>query len=82
MINGKSLGIRKNNAETTKRNVIYWENIPYTPGTITAIARNHGKEVARHELETTGKAKRLIVETENPAWKAMVWICNTSEYML
>ena len=70
LVNGKSFGIKKNPAEITRRNVIYWENIPYLPGKITAIARTNGQVVAQHELETTGEAVRLIAEIENPTWKA------------
>lgn len=69
-VNGKSMGVKKNSMEVTKRNVIYWENIPYTPGKIEAIARNNGKEVARHQLQTTGKAVKLMIEAENSEWKA------------
>lgn len=70
MINNKSVGIQKNNTEPDKRNIIRWQNIPFSAGKITAIARNAGKEVARHQLETTGKAVALKLEPENQAWKA------------
>lgn len=70
LVNGKSIGVQKNSAEVTKRNTIYWKNVPYSAGRITAIARKGSKEVARHELETTGKAVALKLETENPNWKA------------
>ena len=70
LVNGKSIGTQKNSTEVTKRNTIYWKDVPYTAGKITAIARKSGKEVARHEMETTGKAVALVLETENPNWKA------------
>jgi beta-galactosidase len=72
LVNGKSIGVQKNNRDSiARRNIIYWKNVPYGKGgTITAIARNNGKEVARHSLETTGKAIALKIETENTAWKA------------
>ncbi|MCX8526264.1 DUF4982 domain-containing protein [Chryseobacterium formosus] len=69
-INGKSLGLQKNSDEFRKRNTIYWKDIPYSSGTITAVAKTAGKEVARHELKTTGKAVVLKIETENTNWKA------------
>ena len=69
-VNGRSMGVKQNSPEVKKRNVIYWEDIPYSPGKITAVARNFGKEVARHEIETTGKAVRLVIESENPDWIA------------
>lgn len=73
LVNGKSMGIRKNDrTDITRRNIIYWENIPYGKGgKIIAVARNNGKEVARHKLETTGKATALKMVVENPEdWKA------------
>ena len=70
LVNGKSIGVKQNTTEVTKRNVIYWENVPFSPGKITAIARKGGKVVAQHELQTTGKAVRLKIETENATWKA------------
>ena len=72
LVNGKSLGIQKNKRDDIQsRNMIYWQNIPYGKGgNIIAIARNNGKEVARHMLETTGKAKALKIDLENADWKA------------
>lgn len=69
-INGKSIGVQQNSADVRKRNTIYWKDIPFAAGKITAIAKKGGKEVARHELETTGKAVALKIETENANWKA------------
>lgn len=70
LVNGKSIGVQQNSTEVKKRNTIYWKDVPFAPGKITAIARKGGKEVARHELETTGKAVALKIEAENPTWKA------------
>jgi len=71
LVNGKSFGIQKNDLNNNeKRNMIYWQNVPYEKGKVIAIARNGGKEVARHQLETTGKAVALKMEVENPDWKA------------
>ena len=53
-----------------QRNRIQWKDIPYQEGKIEAVAYNNGKEVARHQLETTGEAVRLVAETDNPHWKA------------
>ncbi|QNA42661.1 glycoside hydrolase family 2 TIM barrel-domain containing protein [Lacibacter sediminis] len=69
-INGKSIGIQKNSTDVRKRNTIYWKDIPFTAGSIKAVARTAGKVVAQHELQTTGKAVALIIETENTNWKA------------
>ena len=72
LLNGKSIGVQKNNRQDKRRrNSIFWKNVPYGKGgKITAIARNAGKEVARHQLETTGEPKKLIAEIENTDWKA------------
>jgi len=71
LVNGKSFGIQKNDLNNNeKRNMVYWQNVPYEKGKVIAIARNNGKEVARHQLETTGKAVALKMEVENPDWKA------------
>lgn len=69
-VNGKSCGIKKNPDLPTRRNVIRWDSIAYHPGSITAVARKDGKEIARHKIETTGKPVKLIAETENPDWEA------------
>lgn len=71
LVNGKSVGVQKNNTETGKRNVIFWKGVDYAAGNIVAIARDSsGKEVTRHVLETTGEAVALKMETENSGWKA------------
>jgi beta-galactosidase len=70
-VNGKSLGVQKNIVDDiNRRNMIYRQNVPYQKGKIVAIARTGGKEVARHQLETTGKAVALRMEIENNNWKA------------
>lgn len=69
-VNGKSIGVKKNPEERTKRNVIQWDKVKYEPGNITAVARTAGKEVARHNIETTGNPVKLIIEHENNDWKA------------
>jgi beta-galactosidase len=48
------------------RNATLWKDIDYGKGgKIMAIARNKdGKEVARHEMQTAGKAVRLVINEE------------------
>jgi beta-galactosidase len=70
LVNGKSIGIQQNSTDIKKRNTIFWKDIPFAVGKITAIARMAGKVVAQHELETTGPAVALKIETENTNWKA------------
>lgn len=70
-LNGKTIGKQKNDrSDIAKRNIISWANVPYSAGKLVAIARNGGKEVARHTLETTGKAVALKLVAENQNWKA------------
>ena len=68
-VNGKSMGVKKND-DTKKPNVITWKEIPYAAGDIHAVASKGGKVMAQHRLETTGDPVRLVMETENAAWKA------------
>ncbi|MDL2242086.1 DUF4982 domain-containing protein, partial [Bacteroidales bacterium OttesenSCG-928-L03] len=74
--NGKSLGVKKNEVDNQKkRNMILWQDIDYgRGGTLVAIARSGGKETARHQIQTTGKAAALRIKTEdnpsNPTFKA------------
>ena len=70
VVNGKSIGKKQNTREPKMRNQIRWNDVPYTKGYVEAIARNAGKIVARHRIETTGEACRLTAQADNPAWKA------------
>ena len=64
--NGKSLGVQKNDTtDIAKRNIILWSGIDYGKGgKLLAIARTNGQEVARNEIETSGKAVALKVVEE------------------
>ncbi len=65
LLNGKSLGKKQNDVKNAKmRNQIRWNDIVYQPGKLVAIARTGGKEVARHQIETTGEAVRLMAEAD------------------
>ncbi|WP_371867406.1 glycoside hydrolase family 2 TIM barrel-domain containing protein [Duganella guangzhouensis] len=72
LVNGKSLGRQPNpRGEPLRRNIIYWKGIAYGDGgSVTAVAYTGGREVARHELRTTGKAVALKLETETTQWRA------------
>ena len=70
-LNGKSLGRKKNPKYDPKhRNQIRWDNITYADGTLLAIAYNNGKDVAHHQIQTSGKAVRLSALADNIEWKA------------
>lgn len=66
MVNGESLGRQRNDTtDVFKRGIIRWKDVPYGKGgSLTAIAYNGGKEVARHRIETAGPAVRLVIEPE------------------
>ncbi|HSC55500.1 MAG TPA: glycoside hydrolase family 2 TIM barrel-domain containing protein [Phnomibacter sp.] len=72
LVNGKSIGTQQNNLDSaTRRNIILWKDVPYAAGKIVAVAKDAGgKEIARHVLETTGKAVALKIVAENNNWKA------------
>ena len=71
IVNGKSLGTKTNDKTNAKmRNQIRWNDITYADGKLEAIAYNNGSVVARHKIETTGKAVRLIATPEDNSWQA------------
>ena len=66
LLNGKSLGRKENPVSDAKhRNQIRWDNIEYQDGKLEAIARNAGAIVARHKIETAGRAVRLVATVED-----------------
>ncbi|MCR4919533.1 MAG: DUF4982 domain-containing protein [Prevotella sp.] len=73
LLNGRSLGRKQNDRASAKmRNQIRWDNVRYKKGTLVAIARNGGREVARHTLQTTGPVSRLVATPDlaEGQWKA------------
>lgn len=70
-INGKTVGVKKNDRKNPRvRNRIKWDKVKYEKGYIEAIARNNGKVVARHRIETVGNATKLTATGDNQNWKA------------
>lgn len=72
IVNGKSLGTKENNSGRMRRNIIDWGNVDYGKGgSVVAIARDRdGKETARDNIVTAGKATALRITAETPAMKA------------
>jgi beta-galactosidase len=70
LLNGKSLGRQKNSTDAKQRNQIFWKDIPYSKGRLEAVAYQGGKAVARHAIETTGEAVRLVAIPDNTRWRA------------
>ena len=58
-LNERSLGVQKLHADASP--IIY--QVSYEPGTLKAIARIGGKEVASDELRTAGKPTHLLLST-------------------
>jgi beta-galactosidase len=61
-LNGTSLGVQKLHPDASA--IVY--NIPYAPGTLKAVARTQGKEVATDILKTAGKPARLDLTADLP----------------
>lgn len=67
-VNGRSQGVQKNDrSDIDKRNIIIWNDVPYgNGGAIEAVAKNNGKIVARHIIETAGKSVSLECIRHSP----------------
>ena len=77
---------QNNKQNPKERNQIRWNDVVYQDGSCEAVAINYvetfagetpayqgakrPKIVARHKIETSGKAVRLVAEIDNPQWKA------------
>jgi len=57
-LNGKSLGSQTLPADASPRK---W-TVPFEPGTLRAVARDHGAIVATDELKTAGPAAKIILK--------------------
>lgn len=58
-LNGRSLGVQKRHADASP--ITY--QVSYEPGTLKAIARIVGKDVATDELHTAGRPTHLLLST-------------------
>ena len=75
LLNGKSLGRKKNPTDARHRNQILWKDIPYEKGTLQAVGyaspqQQQVSTAVQHEISTTGSAVRLIVTPDKQTWKA------------
>ncbi len=64
-VNGKSQGRRSNTTDPKNRNKMRWDNVEYADGYVEAVAYKGGKVVAKHRVETAGKAKRLVLTPDD-----------------
>ncbi len=69
-VNGKSMGKRQNTLDPKTRNKMRWDDVAYSDGYVEAVAKNGGKIVARHRVETSGEAKKLAVTPDPQTWIA------------
>lgn len=73
-LNGKSLGTKQINQDASPRT---WK-VKFAPGTLRAVARNKGKEIATDELKTSGKAIRIALtasrSTLSPTWDDVAFV--------
>jgi beta-galactosidase len=60
-LNQASLGSKSLPRDASPR---VWK-IAFAPGALRAVGKNHGKTAATHELQTAGKANRLVLSVEH-----------------
>jgi beta-galactosidase len=60
-LNDKSLGMQSRPADNASPR--QWK-VPFAAGTIKAVAKNNGKEVASHELRTAGKPAKIVLAVD------------------
>lgn len=70
LLNGKRVAERENSTNPKNRNKIRIDGIDYVAGKLEAIGYKNGKAVARHQIETTGEATKLVAIADPQTWKA------------
>ena len=60
-LNDKSLGVQSRPADNASPR--QW-HVPFAAGTLKAVAKNNGKEVATHELRTAGKPAKIVLAAD------------------
>jgi beta-galactosidase len=76
-LSGKSLGAKKKPEDDSPRN---WK-VPFETGTLKAIGRNGGKQVATYELRTAGAPARIVLTADRtriaPTWDDVSYVTAT-----
>ena len=67
LLNNKSLGTRK--MADFQNRTITWD-VPFETGTLRAVAKNRGNEVASYELKTTGSPVTISARSDKKSLKA------------
>lgn len=70
VLNGRIIASKENSQVPRLRNKLRFDNIPYSPGYLEAIAYRNGEIAARHRIETSREAQRLQLTPDNISWKA------------
>ncbi len=60
-LNGKSLGEKK--FSDTKELHLLWQ-VPYTPGTLKAVAKNNGEKICVTEIQTAGAPSKIVLSPD------------------
>jgi beta-galactosidase len=73
-VNGRSLGSKPRPADARPRN---WA-VDFLPGSLRAVGRTAGQEVAEHELQTAGDAAQLSLAADRdelaPGWDHLAFV--------
>jgi beta-galactosidase len=74
LLNGRSLGSQSLPADASPRS---WK-IPFEPGTLKGVGRNHGQIAATHELRTAGKPAKILLAPDylrlTPSWDDVSYV--------
>ena len=68
-LNGKSFGVKQRQGEPGVAPRLVWD-VPFEAGTLAAVARQGGKDVASHEMQTAGPPKWLRLTPDRTALRA------------
>ncbi len=77
-LNGEALGSQKPDQDRMSAHLNHppftFQNIPFAPGTLTAIGKIDGKTVSEHSIKTAGEPAKIILEADisGKAWESGV----------
>jgi len=70
LLNGKKIAEKDNTTNPKQRDKIRFNDIEYHPGVLEAVGYKDGKIAARHKIETSGKASKLMLTADQQEWMA------------
>jgi beta-galactosidase len=65
-LNGASQGVKRKEGDVAH----VWWRVPYTPGTLRAVARKGGRDAMTREVRTTGPAVRVVLTPDRSTIRA------------